>query len=85
MESEGSDYDGTRRPRQIPPHWNGEPLPAGAGWRWFDPEDRTNAVRLYRGDPSASDPSTKQPYVVITVKGQVIGPDGQPIGETLID
>ena len=69
---------GTVRPPQIPDDWKGEPLPDRAGWRWLDPNDRGNSVRIYRGDGEA-------PYVVVTVAGDVIGRDGKPTGERLDD
>jgi hypothetical protein len=71
-------FTGTVRPRQIPGDWHGEPLPDRAGWRWFDPNNRGNSVRFYRGEGAA-------PYVVVTVSGAIIGPDGKPTGERLDD
>ena len=76
---------GSARPRQIPSEWQGEPLPDGAGWRWFNPENRGDSVRMYRAGPQSADPSIHEPYVIVTVNGQIIGRDGQPLGEYLSD
>lgn len=70
---------GKLRPPQIPPEWIGEPMPHNGGWRWSDPANRGNAVRIVRGEADIGS------YVVVTVKGNVIGADGQPTGETLND
>ena len=74
--SEEELYDGTIRPPQIPDNWMGEPLPNGEGWRWYNPSNRGDSVRIFRAD---------EPYVVVTVDGNLIGGDGQPTGERLAD
>ena len=83
-----TDYEklliGAERPRQVPPDWRGEALPNGRGWRWFNPKNRGDSVRIYRGDPKASPPS-EGPYVVVTKNGEVIGRDGKPTGQRLTD
>lgn len=76
---------GKERPRQIPEHWIGESLPDDRGWRWIDPEDRGNSVRIYRGIPDAPDPVDRGTYVVVTVKGEIIDSAGKPTGEFLKD
>jgi hypothetical protein len=72
-------FTGRIRPKQIPEDWIGEPLPDGRGWRWSDPNDRSNAVRLLRGASEADD------YVVVTVKGNVLDRSGKPTGQILND
>ena len=76
---------GTATPPIVPAGWSDEPLPEGAGWRWFNPENRGDCVRMYRGDPTSSDASMRKPYVIVTRNGQVIGQDGEPTGKTLDD
>ena len=78
-------FSGKARPPQVPPDWRGEPLPGNAGWRWYDPANRLDSVRLYRGGPKSADPSKREPYVVITKNGELIGRDGRPLGIYLKD
>jgi len=85
MDPEEGVYTGAVRPRQIPADWSGEPLPDDLGWRWYNPRNRRDSVRLYRGDPASRDASTRQPYVVVTVNGELLGPDGKPLGQYLDD
>ena len=84
--SESEDwYTGNSRPPQIPDDWEGEPLPDGRGWRWFNPANRGDSVRLYRGDPDSEFPHKREPYVIVTRNGQLIDHKGQPTGEFLAD
>ena len=76
---------GAARPPQFPVEWRDEPLPDGAGWRWFNPANRGDSVRMYRGVPESSDASIRKSYVIVTRNGQIIGADGKPTGETLDD
>ena len=46
------------------------------GWRWFNPKNRGDSVRIYVAD---------EPYVVVTKNCQVIGRDGALTGECLED
>jgi hypothetical protein len=78
-------FNGSVRPPQIPPDWKGESLPGNAGWHWYNPKNRLDSVRLYRGDPKDKDPSKREPYVVITKNGELIGRDGKPTGAYLKD
>lgn len=42
---------------RVPPGWgDGAPTKKGEGWRWTDPEDQDNSVRIDRGDPNNSQP-----------------------------
>lgn len=78
-------FSGAERPPNIPDDWHGEPLPDGVGWRWFNPDNRGDSVRLFRGDPDSPDSSVRNPYVIVTRNGEVIGRDGNPTGEILND
>ncbi len=78
-------FSGKVRPPQVPLDWRGEPLPGSAGWRWYNPANRLDSVRLYRGDPKSPDSSKREPYVVITKNGELIGRDGRPLGVYLKD
>lgn len=76
---------GLSRPRNIPPNWIGEPLPNNEGWRWSDPKNRGNAVRIHRGSPNAANPIDRNMYVVITKDGQLLDASGRPTGKLLRD
>lgn len=85
MNQDDDILSGRERPRQIPLDWVGEPLPMGKGWRWFDPKDRGDSVRIYRGDPRAEHPVDRDMYVIVTVKGETLDAQGTPTGEFLRD
>ena len=78
-------FSGEVRPPNIPVHWLGEPLPSHAGWRWFNPQNRGDSVRLFRGNPQSAKSVEQYPYVIVTVDGNLIGRDGKPTGEQLHD
>lgn len=63
MRSSTMVFYGEIRPGNIPANWNGEPLPKNKGWRWFNPRNRGDSVRIYKGDKL---------YVVITVDGELL-------------
>jgi len=70
---------GKVRPRQIPDNWLGSPAKSAPGWRYDDPDNSGNSVRIYRGDPEDSDPSKRAPYVVVIKNGVALGRDGKPL------
>jgi hypothetical protein len=76
---------GLTRPRSIPPNWIGEPLPNNEGWRWSDPKNRGNAVRIHRRSPTASNAIDRDTYVVVTRDGQLMDASGRPTGKLLRD
>ncbi|HLO97857.1 MAG TPA: hypothetical protein VK171_04610 [Fimbriimonas sp.] len=84
VELEG-ELTGKVRPRQIPDNWLGEALPDGKGWRWWDPNNHGNCVRMYRGDPNAESAVDRNAYVVVTSNGELIDRNGKPMGKFLND
>ena len=79
----GQDMDdmlsGKARPPQIPVDWIGSSTRSAPGWRWDDPSNPGNSVRLFRGDPNDPDPWRREPFVVVVRDGRVVGRDGQPV------
>lgn len=67
---------GKLKPQNIPGDWLGEPLPNNQGWRWFNPNNRGDSVRIY---------AAAEPYVVVTQDGEVLGREGKPTGKFLRD
>ncbi len=53
--------------------------PAKAGFRWFDPDNKGNGVRIDRGNPMHEFPSQRVDHVIVRHRGRVIGRDGEPI------
>lgn len=76
---------GKKRPRQIPNDWIGTPIPNGRGFRWTDPRNRGNAVRIFRGDPEASNPVDRHTYVIVTVDGEELNASGGRSGHFIRD
>jgi len=70
---------GKIRPEKIPADWIGSPTKSAIGWRYDDPNNAGNSVRIYQGDPNDPEPSKREPYVVVISNGKVIGRDGKPV------
>ena len=69
---------------KIPQEWgNGKPNRKGDGWRWEDPQNPGNGIRIDKGNPYHSLPSQQVNHVVIRQNGRVIGCDGRPIQGTI--
>ena len=58
---------GKARPHQVPPDWVGSRTKSAPGWRWDDPHNSGNSVRIFRGDPSNPDPTKRRRNVVVNV------------------
>ena len=66
--------------KQIPQEWEpGQPNKKKPGWRWQDPMNQGNGVRIDRGDTNSHHPSQQVDHVIVRKDGQVIGRNGQPI------
>ena len=69
---------------KVPKKWGeGQQNKKKLGWRWRDPENKGNGIRIDKGDLIASRPSQQVDHVRIDKEGKVIGRNGQPIEETL--
>ena len=57
------------RPHPIPGHWSARPSDRGGGIIYTDPKNPENFIRIMPGNPSASYPEAREPYVRIHVPG----------------
>ncbi|GAA2127201.1 WXG100-like domain-containing protein [Actinomadura napierensis] len=65
---------------KVPDEWgDGKPNKKGVGYRWTDPQNPGNGIRIDEGDPSNPQPAQRVDHVVVRVGGKVIGRDGQPL------
>ncbi|WP_192816485.1 hypothetical protein [Cupriavidus basilensis] len=55
------------------------PNKKGVGFRWQDPKNQGNGVRIDKGDPNVSQPTQQVDHVIVRSNGKVIGRDGKPI------
>jgi RHS repeat-associated protein len=62
---------------RIPPSWGpGSASRSGGGWKWADPNNPNNQIRIMPGNPNAKFESQREPYVQIRHDGRVIGRGG---------
>ena len=79
-------HPGQQAADKLPPAWgNGKPNSKGDGWRWQDPSNPGNGVRIDRGNPGNSQPSQQLDHVIVRHNGRVIGRDGSPINGSISD
>jgi hypothetical protein len=79
-------HPGQSAAEKIPPAWGtGQPNSKGDGWRWQDPANPGNGVRIDRGSPGNSQPSQQPDHVIVRHNGRVIGRDGSPISGSIRD
>ncbi|KYC39214.1 hypothetical protein WA1_31195 [Scytonema hofmannii PCC 7110] len=69
---------------KIPKYWgSGQANKKKPGWRWQDPTNQGNGVRIDEGNPNNSHLSQQVDHVVVRRNGQVIGRNGQPIAGSI--
>jgi filamentous hemagglutinin len=65
---------------KIPNEWGeSKPNKKKEGFRWTDPENKGNGIRIDKGDPNHRFTNQQVDHVVINYNGKVIGRDGEPI------
>ncbi|WP_180296634.1 VENN motif pre-toxin domain-containing protein, partial [Snodgrassella alvi] len=71
---------------KFPESW-GTPVPnkKGIGFRWQDPTNKGNGVRIDQGNPNVSQPTQQVDHVIVRYNGKVIGRDGKPINGSIAD
>ncbi|MDM8549433.1 hypothetical protein QUF72_05110 [Desulfobacterales bacterium HSG2] len=78
-------FPGLREDDKIPRDW-GSPKPnkkQGTGYRWQDPDDVGNGIRIDKGDPDHPLASQQVDHVVVRYRGHVIGRGGNPISGSI--
>ena len=65
--------------QRIPANWTRKNNKSGVGFRWVDPKNEGNGIRIDKGNPNVSLPSQQVDHVVIRYGGKIRGPDGNPI------
>ncbi|MGE3726321.1 MAG: hypothetical protein AB7I41_12265 [Candidatus Sericytochromatia bacterium] len=70
--------------QKIPKEWGaGIPTRKGEGWRWTDPTNKGNIVRIDKGNPLNSQPTQQVDHVIINADGRILGKDGMPINGSI--
>lgn len=65
---------------KLPEAWgSGKANKKGVGFRWQDPKNQGNGVRIDQGNPNSPFPSQQVDHVIVRVNGRVVGRDGKPI------
>ena len=65
---------------KLPNAWgSGEANRKGIGFRWEDPSNPGNGVRIDQGNPNNTQTLQQVDHVVVRNNGRVLGPDGKPI------
>ncbi|MGI9282085.1 MAG: hypothetical protein ACR2PX_20985 [Endozoicomonas sp.] len=67
---------------RIPKEWaGGIPTKKGTGWRWHNPENANDGIRIDKGNPDADDQHKTQrvDHVIVNKSGKIIGRSGNPI------
>ncbi|WP_265577720.1 VENN motif pre-toxin domain-containing protein [Pseudomonas protegens] len=64
---------------KFPASWAVSPNKKGTGFRWQDPQNKGNGVRVDKGEPHISQPTQQVDHVIVRSNGQVIGRDGKPV------
>ncbi|WP_218571873.1 hypothetical protein [Pseudomonas sp. KBS0710] len=64
---------------KLPDSWNVSANKKGEGFRWQDPKNQGNGVRIDKGEPKVSQPTQQVDHVIVRYNGQVIGRDGKPV------
>ena len=69
---------------KIPSNFIEKPNKKNVGFRWQDPNNRNNSIRIDKGDPASPFTSQRVDHVVVNSNGKVIGRNGMPINNNKI-
>lgn len=72
------------RPPNVPDHWVGTPTRSATGFRWDDPNNPNNSVRIFQGDPNDTNPSHRAPFVIVIRDGDVLDQTGNVITDEAV-
>ncbi|WP_232790585.1 DUF637 domain-containing protein [Pseudomonas fluorescens] len=68
---------------KFPDTWAVTPNKKGVGFRWQDPKNQGNGVRIDKGEPDISQPTQQVDHVIVRSNGRVIGRDGKPVSGSI--
>lgn len=69
----------TGRPNGVPSNWIRKPSKTGGGFRFIDPNNPHNSVRVMPGDPSSPFPGSIMPYVRWVQNGRSLDVNGEVV------
>ena len=69
--------------KKIPKEWTKSSNKKGEGFRWQDPNNKGNGVRIDKGNPNHTHPTQQVDHVIVRSNGKVIGRDGHPISGSI--
>ena len=71
---------------KLPSEWGmGQPSTKKGGWKWTDPDNQGNGLRVDPANPSSLWQTQQVEHVVVRSLGVVLGRDGKPITGTIKD
>lgn len=70
---------------RFPKEWEVGLNKKGVGYRWQDPKNQGNGVRIDKGNSEVSQPIQQVDHVIVRSNGRVIGRDGKPIEGSIKD
>lgn len=70
---------------KFPEGWAVSPNKKGVGFRWQDPNNKGNGVRIDKGEPDISQKTQQVDHVIVRYNGKVIGRDGKPVSGSIKD
>ncbi|WP_459748298.1 hemagglutinin repeat-containing protein [Pseudomonas sp. 3A(2025)] len=70
---------------KFPESWAVSPNKKGTGFRWQDPKNKGNGVRIDKGEAHISQPTQQVDHVIVRSNGKVIGRDGKPVVGSIKD
>jgi hypothetical protein len=72
-------FPGRLATSKIPSEWGKGAAAKSGGWKWWDPKNSGNYVRIDPGDPNSRDSFRQIDHVHVRSGGRVIGRDGKPM------
>jgi hypothetical protein len=75
---------GRKRPQGMPETWIGSPTTSSRGWRWDDPDNPGDSVRIFAAIPDDPEPWHRVPFVVDVSNGRCRDKNGNAIEDETV-